>query len=146
MQIICCGNSDRGDDGAGLLVAQQLRALGIKAEVQPGDALDLIESWDESEEVIVVDATATGTQPGNVQVWDGKVPQKIVSAAGPSHGLGVGEAVYLAEILHRLPRRLRIYGIEGKQFGLGEEISPEVRKAAERVAKEIAEQIVVRSQ
>ena len=146
MQIICCGNPDRGDDSAALLVAQQLHELGVEAEVQSGDALDLIESWDETGEVIVVDATVTGALPGTVQVWDGKLPEKIVTATASTHGLGVGEAVYLAEILHRLPKRLRIFGIEGKQFYPGDEVSPEVREAAEKVAKQIAGETVVSSQ
>ena len=143
MQIICCGNPDRGDDSAALLVAQQLRDLGINAEIQPGDALDLIESWDETGEVVVVDATVTGATPGTVQVWDGTLPGQVVTATTSTHGLGVGEAIYLAQILNRLPKHLRVFGIEGTQFHPGDPISPEVRKAAEQVAKKIAEEAVV---
>jgi len=146
MQIICCGNPGRGDDSAALLVARELRACGIEAEIESGDALDLIEDWDETGEVIVVDATVTGAAPGTVQVWDGTLPEKIVTATASTHGLGVGEAVYLAQILNRLPRRLRIYGIEGKQFYPGSEVSPEVKEAAEKVAKQIAQETVLSTQ
>lgn len=145
MQIICCGNPERGDDSAALLVADQLLASGIEVKIQPGDALDLIESWDESDEVIVVDATVTGAAPGTVRVWDGALPQQVITGSASTHGLGVAEAVYLAEILHRLPKHLRIYGIEGKEFRPSEQISPEVREAAEKVAKLIAAEAVVGS-
>ena len=124
MQIICCGNPGRGDDSAALLVARKLRELGVEAEIESGDALDLIESWDEDDEVTVVDATVTGVAPGTVQVWDDKLPEKLVAGTAATHGLRVGEAVYLAGILHRLPRRLRTYGIKGKQFYPGDEVSP----------------------
>jgi hydrogenase maturation protease len=145
MQIICCGNPDRGDDSAALLVAQYLLASGIQAEIQPGDALDLIESWDESGEVIVVDATVTGAAPGTVRVWDGALPSQVVTGSASTHGLGVAEAIYLAEILNRLPKHLRVYGIEGKAFQVGEQVSPEVRVAADKVAKQIAAEAVVGS-
>jgi hydrogenase maturation protease len=145
MQIICCGNPDRGDDSAALLVAEQLRESGMEVEIQPGDALDLIEDWDESGEVIVVDATVTGSAPGTIRVWDGALPEQLLTGSASTHGLGVAEAVYLAEILNRLPKHLRIYGIEGREFRPGGEISPEVREAAGKVAKHIAEQAVVSS-
>ena len=145
MQVICCGNPNRADDSAALLVAQQLRESGIQAEIQPGDALDLIESWDETDDVIVVDATVTGAAPGTVRVWDGTLPEQVVTGSASTHGLGVAEAIYLAEILHRLPKHLRVYGIEGKEFRPGEQISPEVRDAAYKVAKQIAVEAVVSS-
>ena len=145
MQVICCGNPDRADDSAALLVAQQLRESGIPAEIQPGDALDLIESWDETDDVIVVDATVTGAAPGTVRVWDGALPEQVVTGSASTHGLGVAEAIYLAEILHRLPKHLRVYGIEGKEFRPGACISPEVREAADKVAKEIAAETVLSS-
>lgn len=145
MQIICCGNPNRGDDSAALLVAQQLRQSGIQAEIQPGDALDLIESWDETGEVIVVDATVTGATPGTIRVWNGSLPEQVVTGSASTHGLGVAEAIYLAEILHRLPKHLRVYGIEGKEFRPGEQVSPEVREAADKVAKQIAAEAVVSS-
>jgi hydrogenase maturation protease len=145
MQIICCGNPNRGDDSAALLVAQQLRQSGIQAEIQPGDALDLIENWDETDEVIVVDATVTGAAPGTIRVWNGSLPEQVVTGSASTHGLGVAEAIYLAEILHRLPKHLRVYGIEGKEFRPGEQVSPEVREAADKVAKQIAAEAVVSS-
>ena len=145
MQIICCGNPDRGDDSAALLVAARLRESGIDVQIQPGDALDLIECWDETDEVIVIDATVTGAAPGTVRVWDGALPELVVTGTASTHGLGVGEAIYLAQILNRLPKRLRVYGIEGKQFRPGEQMSPEVREAADKVAKQIAEEAVVSS-
>ena len=43
--VIGCGNTDRGDDGAGILVARQLRTLGLNAIEHCGDGPPLIELW-----------------------------------------------------------------------------------------------------
>jgi hydrogenase maturation protease len=138
MRVICCGNRERGDDGAAVLVAERLRDLGIEAQIHSGEALALMDAWDKADEVIVVDAMVTGAAAGTTQVWEAPLPAAFVDAPASTHGLGVGEAIKLAQVIGRLPERLRVYGIEGKHFGSGDEISSEVKQAAERVAEQIA--------
>ena len=142
MRIICCGNRDRGDDGAGLLVAEHLREMGISVGVYEGDPLAIIESWKPTDDVIVVDAMLTGDLVGTVQVWDAPVTANLCGTSSSTHGLGVGEAIRLAEILGRLPRRLRVFGIEGRQFQAEVGVSCEVRNAAENVARRIAAELI----
>src|ERR1039457_2451863 len=55
-----------------------------------------------------------------------------------THAFGVAEAVQLARVLERLPRRLLIYGIEGRRFDLGSAPSVEVVEASDRVALALA--------
>src|ERR1039458_5833058 len=64
MLIIGCGNRERSDDGAGILVAERLRELGIEADTRIGDAADLIEAWKGADDVILVDAVVTGAPGG----------------------------------------------------------------------------------
>jgi hydrogenase maturation protease len=142
MRIICCGNRDRGDDAAGVLVAERLRDMGISIEVYEGDPLAMIDSWDPADDVIVVDATVTGSVVGTVQLWDAPIKENLVSGSSSTHGLGVVEAIHLAEILGRLPRRLRVYGIEGKQFQAEASVSHEVQQAVETVARRIAGEVI----
>jgi hydrogenase maturation protease len=137
MLIIGCGNRERSDDGIGILVAERLRELGIEAETRVGEALDLIEAWKTADDVIVVDAMVTGAPVGTVQSWDGRQPLASVSTTASTHGLGVTEAIKLAHVLNRLPTRLQVYGIEGRQFEPGSEISPEVERAVEEVLRRI---------
>ncbi|HTZ97132.1 MAG TPA: hydrogenase maturation protease [Terriglobales bacterium] len=137
MLIIGCGNRERSDDGAGILVAERLRELGIEAETRIGEALDLIEAWNGADDVILVDAVLTGAPVGTVQAWDGRQPLASVRTNTSSHGLGVAEAIELAHVLDRLPTRLRVYGIEGRRFEPRAEISPEVRCAIEEVVRRI---------
>ena len=79
MLIIGCGNRERSDDGAGILVAERLRELGIDAEMRTGEAADLIEAWKGADDVIVVDTVMTGAPVGTVQAWDGRQPLASVS-------------------------------------------------------------------
>ncbi len=140
MLIIGCGNRQRSDDGAGILVAERLRELGIEAYMRTGEALELIEAWKGADDVIVVDTVVTGAPSGTVQVWDGRHQLAPIRINTSTHGLGVAEAIELAYVLGHLPIRLRVYGIEGRRFELGAEISPQVQRAvAEVVGRIIAD-------
>ena len=137
MRIICCGNPERGDDSAGALVAARLRELGVEAETRTGEALELLEAWRGADSVTVVDAVETGAPAGTVWLWDGWQASFPLRSLTSTHGLGLAEAFTLARVLGRLPGRLRVYGIEGRRFELGTEASPEVKLAAEDVARQI---------
>ncbi len=151
MLIIGCGNRQRGDDAAGVLVAERLRQLGIRVNTCTGQAADLIEAWSGADDVIVVDAVVTGAPVGTVRTWDAQTRDAqtrdarrtpISSKAPPStHGLGVAEAIELARVLGRLPARLRIYGIEGQRFEPGTAISPELDSAIEEVVRRVSHDV-----
>src|SRR5512146_3194256 len=137
MLIIGCGNRERSDDGAGILVAERLRLLGLEAHSRIGEAVDLIDAWKGADDVIVVDAVVTGAPIGTVQMWDGLQPVGSVSTSASTHGFGVAEAIELARVLDRLPNRLRVYRVEARRFERGGEISPEVQCAVEEVVRRI---------
>jgi hydrogenase maturation protease len=140
--IIGCGHPDRGDDAAGLLVARRLRELGIEAREHSGEALELLEAWSGADRVILIDAVCTGSPAGAVSVWEGwSAPVAGETFRCSTHALGLAEAIALARLLDRMPPHLRIYGIEGGQFGCGAKPSPEVVAAVEFVARTIAREV-----
>jgi len=141
MLILGCGNRQRGDDAAGVLAAERLRALGIAAEACAGEAAELMEAWRGVDDVIVIDAVVTGARAGAVHVWDGRHPPAFASSAASTHGLGVAQAVELARALDCLPSRLRVYGIEGKMFEVGRPVSLEVERGVEEVVRRIAREV-----
>jgi len=140
MKVIGCGNAERGDDRAGLLVAERLRQLGFRAEAHFGDSLSLFEKWSAADRVVVVDAVMTGAPPGTVFAWDRELPHVPDGLSVSSHGFDIAKALELAQALEKLPAHLRIYGIEGRQFELGSNLSPEVERAVEAVVQRIAAQ------
>jgi len=138
MLILGCGSRQRGDDAAGLLVAERLRAIGVAAEEYSGEVSDLIEAWTGANDVVVIDAVVSGAPAGTVHVWDGQRLPTFATSAESTHGLGVAQAIKLAHSLGRLPQRLRVYGIEGQRFEIGTGISPEVQRGVEEVVQQIA--------
>ncbi len=138
MLIIGCGNRERGDDAIGIMAAEQLRDLGVPALIHSGDALALMDLWRGARNVTLVDATMTGAPVGTVHVWDAAHLAGAASSSASSHGLGVMEAIAMSRNLGWLPGQLRLYGIEGRRFGMGDGISPEVMQAMQRLTPSIA--------
>ncbi len=130
MLILGCGNRERSDDAAGLLVP------GCRPVQNP---LDLMEEWQGHDDVVVVDAVVSGAPPGTIIEWDAiSCPLRAVEFRCSTHGFGVAEAVELARALGRLPAKLTIFGIEGRDFTPGGAPSVEVLEAVERLAARFA--------
>ncbi len=138
MLILGCGNPDRGDDAAGLLVVRGLNQSGIAAEEFTGDGIALMDRWDGVDEVVVVDAVRSGKPAGSISVWDEVTCNPETAMFCSTHAFGLGEALRLGKTLGRLPRRLHIYGIEGASFAHGSPPCPEVLDAVARTQAAIA--------
>jgi hydrogenase maturation protease len=131
--VIGIGNLDRGDDGAGCLVAR--RVGGIDAGADP---LALLEVWDGNDDVVVVDAMVSGAAPGTVRWIDPSAePLPAGLGATSTHALGLAEVVALARVLGRLPARLRVVGIEAADCRRGAPLTPAVGAAVEAVVAEL---------
>lgn len=141
MHIIVCGNRERVDDGAGVRVGERLRELGMEVDVQSGEALSLIEAWVGHDDVVLVDSVMTGSPPGTVHIWENPPGLPSLRSPASSHGFGVAEAIELARALGRLPRRLHIFGIEGEDFRLGQNLSPRQQSAVNQVVRLIVERV-----
>lgn len=137
MLIIGCGNRDRGDDAAGVLAAERLRTLGVPAVICSGESLELMAAWNDAPDVLVIDCVVTGARGGTVHVWDAGLPLAFSKPDASTHGLGVGQAIELSRVLGCLPRRLRIYGIEGRDFEIGASVTPEVVRGIDEVVTRI---------
>ena len=139
--VIGIGNQDRGDDGAGLEVARRLRQRAPDNAVVlecAGEASCLMQSWRGRPRVILVDAASGSGRPGSVHRYDARhdpLPTGTLHAS--THSWGVAEAVELARALGELPPETVIYAIEGRSFGLGHWLSPEVQAAAGEVVERV---------
>ena len=63
------------------------------------------------------------------------------SPAASSHGIGLGSTVELGRVLGRLPRRLIILAVSGREFGFGIGLTPEVAAAIEPVVERVRDLI-----
>jgi len=138
MLVVGLGNSDRGDDAAGLLVAQRLSACGIEALQHTGSMTDLLDIWQNAEQVLIVDAIASGGVPGTVHVWNARTTEFATEIFRSStHAFGLADLLKLATTLERLPVKVTIYGIEGSQFLFGTPPSVQVLAGVQRTIEEI---------
>ncbi|MEV0403134.1 hydrogenase maturation protease [Actinoallomurus sp. NPDC050550] len=139
MIVIGVGNELRHDDGAGPAVIGELRdrrLKGVTLAVSDGEPARLIDLWAEADLAVVVDAVQTTSgEPGRVRELDSI--NGVHPGTSSSHALGLGAAMRLAEALDRMPGRLRIYSIEGADFGLGPGLSAPVAQAVTEVAQRI---------
>ncbi len=144
--VIGVGNAYRGDDGVGLSVVRHLRernAADIEIMEATGDCTSLLESWKDAEVVILVDALQSGARPGSICRFCLNTDPFPTGFSRPStHALGIAEAIELARSLDGLPPSVIFYGVEGKNFQIGAELSPEVRDAVPRVADAISKDIL----
>ena len=131
--VLGIGNEYRGDDGVGPYIIRRLKLRGLPAhvELKTGEAASLIDYWNGAHTAIVVDAVAANSEPGKIHRFDAHerpLPRRLFDAS--THAFGLAKSVELARALDRLPPRLIVYGIEGKNFDMGSGLSPEVRQAA----------------
>jgi hydrogenase maturation protease len=143
--VIGVGNPYRCDDGVGPAVVGLLRPnapAGVELTSTLGDTTKLIDLWDGADLVIVVDAMRAATPRigtiHHVTVGDLPVANDPVS----SHGLQLGEAIELARVLGRLPRRLELFAVEIGEPGHGTELSPAILQSAQRLARQIAAEVM----
>ena len=131
--VIGVGNPWRGDDGAGIEVARRVRGVPFE-----GDGTGLVDAWAGADEVVVVDAAAPGAAPGTIHRFDAAAaPLPAHRLRSSSHHFGVADAIELARSLDRLPRALRVYAVEGEDFGAGPTLSPAVRQAVDELVAEL---------
>ena len=95
-------------------------------------------AWKNAALAILIDATLSGVEPGTLYRID-TVTQPLANTwwRCSTPAFGVAEAIELARILHELPARFLVYGIEGASFATGAPLS----KAVERVIPDVLSQV-----
>jgi hydrogenase maturation protease len=135
--VIAIGNPYRRDDGAGAAVLSSLSEhFGADARVRlvelDGESVRLVQAWEGSSTVWIVDAVRSGRPFGSFHEVDATRLADLDDTGarlGGGHLMGLGEAVELATVLEMLPACLRVLGIEGETFDNGEGLSASTQRA-----------------
>lgn len=147
-RVIGIGNEFRGDDGVGPLLVRQLRQRKDFEKIEflecSGDTTVLFEKWNPRDEVILVDVICSGGQAGSIYKFDAlsaPLPSDLFPSVS-THVLDVSRSIELARSLGRLPKKLLVFGIEGKSFQTDSKLNLKVKKAMEKVTEEIRKEFV----
>jgi hydrogenase maturation protease len=139
--VIGIGNRLRGDDAAGVVAAERLRPRvpeGVEVVSCDEEPSRLMEAWDGAESVLLVDTVSSGMSPGTLHRFDAgddAVPARTFRSS--THAIGIADTIELARALGRLPRRVRIYGIEAGGFETGSSLTPAVESAVAFLVRDV---------
>jgi hydrogenase maturation protease len=144
--IIGAGNEYRCDDSIGIMVARELGKMppdNVRVVEGLYDATALLDLWQEIRYVYLIDAVRSGGRPGQIYRFNPLVEEMPVELAGnfSTHSLSVIEAIELGKSLGKLPTTLIVFGIEGKSFSPGSDLTPEVEEAGHKISRIILDEI-----
>ncbi len=135
LYVLGLGNTDRGDDGAGILVAEALAKPFPSYSYSEHDGvegvvLDISEK-DEDAAVVFVDAAQLHAEPGCVRLVDRK---DIRETEITTHRVTVA---FMAALLEKAGKRCAVVCIQPGSIEFQGEVTPPVREAVGSVAKAI---------
>jgi hydrogenase maturation protease len=151
--------SPHGDDQAGWFVADHLQrrvnSLGdvlVRRAVVPLDLLDWLDGVDH---LHLCDACQSGAAPGKLLRWQWTAAHDRPhdkNASWPFNGLGalrsagthdcgLGQTLFLAERLKRLPAEVTVWGIEGRSFEPCESVSDEIQTALSSIVSTVLSEL-----
>jgi len=143
--VIGIGNELRGDDGVGPAIVKALPRSsndGVEIRADRGEDPCIIDTWEGWPALFLVDAICAGGEIGSLRVFDASqedVPTNIFGRT--THTFSLSEMIALARQLGKLPSVVRVYGIEGKEFGIGKSISKAVEDTVSQTVLRINEDI-----
>jgi len=136
--VIGVGNRDRGDDAVGPLLADELadRLSEVTVIAHEGDLSHLPLLWHGDDDVVVIDAAlGDGLHVGEVRLLDpGDLARRRLLS---THGVGLADALDLADRLDRRPRSVHVVGIGAGAVELGE-MDHDLRVRIPALADEVA--------
>ena len=148
--VLGMGNPILSDDGVGLLVADRLRESSLPDSVEVVQSevggLRLLELVRGFTRVIIIDAlrspAESGRHPGEVYRYEAK-DFKGGHRYGSAHSIGLDTALELGHKLgYDMPAEVTVFAIEAEDVEtFGEELSPPVAAAAERVFALVREEV-----
>jgi hydrogenase maturation protease len=148
--VLGMGNPILSDDGVGLLVAERLRGAPLPDDVEvllsEVGGLRLLELVRGFTRVIIIDALKSpadaGREPGEIVRYEAK-DFRGGHRYGSAHSIGLDTALELGHKLgYDMPDDVVVFAIEAADVEtFGEELSPPVAAAAERVLALVREEI-----
>lgn len=136
--IVGIGNALKGDDAVGPLVCEQLRRMGIGAELI--DAGPVPENYIQPiikktpQNLLVIDAMDFGAAPGTVRLFR---PEQLSTSIWSTHTLS--PRIFADMVCRSVQADVYFIGIQPARVQLGEPISEQVSCAIQKLSRLLAE-------
>ncbi|MEO0423210.1 MAG: hydrogenase maturation protease [Pseudomonadota bacterium] len=144
LTIIGCGNTNRCDDAAGVLVAQRLRerldanpVAGVRVFDAGTSGIDTMFQARGSTALIIVDANLSESPPGTVFEVPGEELENVHQGSFSLHDFRWDHALYAGRKIFRedFPDDVSVFLIEAQCVDLGLDVSEPVATAIEKVVE-----------
>jgi hydrogenase maturation protease len=141
--ILGLGNKFRSDDGAGVIAAEKVKELGIDkfdVKILDGEGTEIMEAWKDYDNVIIIDAVQNNGGAGKIhEINANDMVLESDFFNYSSHAFGLAEAINVSKVIHKLPKFLIVYGIEGDHFQFDTKLTAKVEKAVNKTVQLIKE-------
>lgn len=130
--VLGVGNELYRDDGVGVVVARELAAGGLPADVTVVEGrvggINLLFDMENASRVIIVDAVDMGLPPGTVRVFaPDEVSVAQLETVASLHQIGLGQVLELGQLLG-LTDHIHIVGIQPQQTTPGLDLTATVAR------------------
>ncbi len=151
--VIGCGNLNRRDDGAGVVVAQRLDAALSPRERRWATVIDAgtdgmgvlmrAGAAGATGAMVIVDASRSGSEPGAIHEVPGAELETVPNPSFNLHDFRWDHALYAGRRLYGddFPRDVRVFLIEAADLSFGVGLSAAVESAVDRVVELIRQRI-----
>ncbi|MDR3636374.1 MAG: hydrogenase maturation protease [Isosphaeraceae bacterium] len=129
--------SPHGDDQAGWALVDRLEQRGMMSAQRVRDGVELLAALEGHDDVILVDASAPAGEPGRTRAFTWPCGELAEVPLLSTHGLGLVEALRMAETLGNLPRKVTIIAVESAAALAGTPVSAAVEQALDGLAERL---------
>jgi hydrogenase maturation protease len=152
LTIIGCGNPNRSDDGAGVVVVQRLLA---ELADEPAQAVRIFDAGTNgmevmfkargSSELVLVDASTSDAEAGSICELPGERLENVPDPGHGSHGFRWDHALYAGKRIYgrEFPERVTVYLIESQSLELGVGLSAPVERAVKQVVELLLDRVKI---
>ena len=142
--VVCVGARERGDDGVGPLVADEIRRTHADIDVREcRDPFDLLDVIADAATVVVVDAArvvdaraGSSAVPGSVHIVADLDQARTSLGLASTHGFGPADVLALAGSLGAARRTVTFVAVVGEHFEIGARVSDAVTSAVPAAAEQ----------
>ena len=142
--VLAIGSELKTDDAVGMYIADELlkynlnsdRVCIIKGATAPENFTGEIKKFKPAK-MLIIDAADTGKTPGEIDIIDAS---SVQGASFSTHMMPIN--IFIDYLLQYFDCKILIVGIQPENLEFGLNITPKIKKSADKLVKLIAEKII----